>query len=101
MILYNVTVKVEHSIHNDWLDWMQKVHVPEIMETGMFLSNRIARMIDPVDPDGFTYAVQYYAADISKIQRYQEVYAPKLQAEHTERYKDKFVAFRTLLKIIE
>jgi len=80
---------------------MQTKHIPDVMETGMFLSHRLARMIDPVDADGFTYAVQYYAEGIHKIKRYQDVYASKLQQEHTNRYKDKFVAFRTLLKIVE
>jgi hypothetical protein len=29
---------------------------------------------------------------------YQEKHAPALQKDHYDRYKDKFVAFRTLLK---
>jgi len=101
MILYNVTVKVNLDIHSDWLEWMKTVHIPDVMKTEMFLSNRICRLIDPVDKDGFTYAIQYYAKDIGKIQTYQEKYAPELQKQHTERYKDKFVAFRTLLKVVE
>jgi len=101
MILYNVTVKVDHQIHLEWLEYMKKEHIPDVMKTEMFLSHRICRLIDPVDKDGFTYAIQYYAKDIGKIKKYQEKYAPKLQKEHTDKYKDKFVAFRTLLKVVE
>jgi len=101
MIIYNVTVKVDHDIHNDWLYWMRNTHIPDVMNTGTFISHRIARMIDPVDKDGFTYAIQYYSNSITKIQKYQEEFAPALQKEHTDRYKDKFVAFRTLLKLLD
>ena len=27
MIIYNVTVNVDESIHTDWLNWMQNKHV--------------------------------------------------------------------------
>jgi hypothetical protein len=31
---------------------------------------------------------------------YQRDHAPRLQKEHSEKYKGKFVAFRTLLEIV-
>ena len=101
MFLYNVTVKVDYDIHEDWLDWMQRVHIPDVLKTGKFVSHRLCRMIDPAEKDGFTYAVQYFSSDIHKLQEYQDKYAPELQKEHIERYKDKFVAFRTILKVVE
>jgi len=27
MILYNVTVSLDPSIHADWLEWMRNVHI--------------------------------------------------------------------------
>ena len=40
MIIYNVTVSVEESIKKDWLTWMQDVHIPEVMATGIFQNHR-------------------------------------------------------------
>ena len=31
---------------------------------------------------------------------YQKEHAPRLQREHTEKFKDKFAAFRTILEIV-
>jgi len=101
MIIYNVTVKIQYGVHNDWLDWMQNQHIGDVMETGLFLSHRLCRLIDPVDKDGFTYAIQYFAKDIDKIKRYQDVYAEKLQKEHHQKFGGRYVAFRTLLKVVE
>jgi len=101
MIIYNVTVKIGFNAHKEWFQWMQNQHIPDVMESGMFVSHRFCRLIDPVDKDGFTYAIQYFAKDISKINRYKKIYAPALQKEHMDKFKGKFVAFRTLLKVVD
>jgi hypothetical protein len=101
MILYNVTVKIDHEAHEEWLEWMKEVHIPDVMGTGMFLEYRICRLLGMDEPDGVTYAVQYFCLDMETYELYQKRYATKLQAELTERYRGKFVAFRTLLEVVE
>lgn len=98
MIIYNVTVSIDQSIHEDWLQWMKEVHIPEVMETGFFLENKVCRLM--VD-DEITYAIQYTCENIDKLNEYQEKYAPNLQEKHTNRYRGKFGAFRTLLEIVD
>jgi len=101
MIIYNVTVNIEDDVHADWIDWMKETHTPEVMNTGYFLENKIAKVITTQeDETGHTYAIQYTCASIEKLNEYQEKHAPKLQEEHTKRYSGKFVAFRTLLEIV-
>jgi hypothetical protein len=97
MIIYNVTVSIDASIHEDWLEWMKKVHIPEVMQTGYFLENKLCKLI--VD-DEITYAIQYICKDIQTLNEYQEKHAPSLQEKHSSRYKGKFGAFRTLLEIV-
>ncbi|MGB0886166.1 MAG: DUF4286 family protein [Chitinophagales bacterium] len=98
MIVYSVTIKVELEIHNDWLDWMKKVHIPDVMKTKKFVDYKMHRILAEEEQSGITYNVQYRAASMTDYFDYQNDFAPKLQAAHTERYKDKFVGFRTLLK---
>jgi len=100
MIIYNVTVKIDTDVHDDWLQWMKEVHIPDVMQTGLFSSNQMAKVLGQEENDGITYAIQYTCADMQTLEDYSAKHAPKLQAEHTERYKDKFVAFRTLLQIV-
>jgi hypothetical protein len=100
MILYNVTVKIDSEVHDEWLQWMQEVHIPEVMATGLFMDNRIARVLLQDESDGISYAFQYTCADMATMQKYMGLHAPYLQKAHGERYKDKFVAFRTLLEVI-
>ncbi|MCI5057966.1 MAG: DUF4286 family protein [Flavobacteriales bacterium] len=97
MIVYNVTVKIDKSVHDDWLKWMKEVHIPDVMSTGYFLENNMFKiMVD--DEDGVNYSIQYTCSNMEDLMEYQEKHAPALQNEHTERYKNKYVAFRTLLE---
>ena len=101
MIIYNVTVKIELEVHNDWLQWMQDVHIPDVMATGLFEKYRLCRVMEEDQRDGITYAIQYFCESMSVYFQYQREFAPALQKEHTARYRDRYVAFRTLMKVVD
>lgn len=100
MIVYNVTVKIEMESHEEWLQWMRETHIPQVMETGCFLSYRMHKVLVD-DTDGVNYAIQYDCESMERLDDYQKQHAPALQKDHGERYKDRFVAFRTLLEVVE
>lgn len=97
MIIYNVTVKLEKVIHEEWLNWMKTKHIPDVMATGYFLGNNIFKILVEED-DGVSYSVQYACANMSDLQEYQLKHAPALQKEHIDKFRNQFIAFRTLLE---
>ncbi|MBX3102126.1 MAG: DUF4286 family protein [Bacteroidetes bacterium] len=102
MVIYSVTVQVEGSIAEDWLQWMRAYHIPDVLATGYFTGHRIQRLVHPETEDGHaTFNIQYLCRHWDDYNNYQRLEAPRLQAEHTERYRDRFVAFRTLLEEVE
>ncbi|MEO9965977.1 MAG: DUF4286 family protein [Reichenbachiella sp.] len=101
MILYNVTVSLDENIEADWLQWMREDHIPKVMDTGFFVERKIFKLLSHEQEGAITYAIQYFAESIEKINEYQNNYAEGLQSEHTEKFKDKFVAFRTMLEHVE
>ena len=98
-VLYNVTCSVDVAIHEEWLDWMMFVHIPRVMKTGFFLENRICR-IHEFEENGITYAIQYICRSKADLEIYQNDFSPELQKEHTDKYGDRVVAFRTVLEIV-
>ncbi|MFN0030560.1 MAG: DUF4286 family protein [Flavobacteriales bacterium] len=98
-VLYNVTCSVDPQIHEEWLDWMKFVHVPEVMATGFFTENKICR-IHEYEENGVTYAIQYVCKSKRDLDQYHKEKAPALQQAHTDRYGNKVSAFRTVLEII-
>lgn len=99
MFIYNVTVSIDNDHAEEWLQWMKAVHIPDVMKTGIFTENRICKVLN-VDDTGTTYSVQYTCRSMDDYNRYVEEFAPKLQKEHSEKYKEKFIAFRTLLEVV-
>jgi hypothetical protein len=97
MILYNVTVNVDDSINEEWLEWMKTKHIPDVMATGLFAGNKLFRIDDPKAEEGTTYAIQYFCNSMEDYSKYRVEFAPSLQDEHQKKYGGKFVAFRTLL----
>ncbi|MBK9285465.1 MAG: DUF4286 family protein [Sphingobacteriaceae bacterium] len=100
MFIYNVTINITHDVHEDWLDWMKHVHIPDVLKTGCFIEAKIHEVMY-VEDEGKTYSVQYKFQSIEDIEKYQKDFAPGLQKEHSERYKDKYATFRTLLRQVD
>lgn len=98
MILYNVTINIDPSVHEEWLAWMKNDHIPEVLATGLFVENRIMKVLNTEEGEGFTYSIQYTLKSMEDYEKYKSDHAPALQAAHVERYSGKFVAFRTLLE---
>src|SRR5690554_8079444 len=97
MVVYNVTISIDEAVANSWLEWMKETHIPEIMATGHFRDSKICR-VHGEEEGGITFAVMYTALSEKDLDIYQEKHAPKLQSEHTEKFKGKFASFRTLLR---
>ena len=98
MYIYNITVTVEDSIHAEWLKWMQQIHIPDVMGTGFFTENKICKLL--TEETEITYAIQYTFKKMDDLHAYQKEHAPQLQKEHSEKFKNKFAAFRTILEIV-
>ncbi|WP_113654464.1 DUF4286 family protein [Pedobacter namyangjuensis] len=99
MLLYNVTLILEDSIANEWLTWMQKVHIPAVMATEKFVSYRLLKVLDSPN-EGVTYCAQYVAETQSDYEDYKTNFAPALQQELQTKFDNKFVAFRTLMEFL-
>ncbi len=97
-VIYNVTVSVDIHVSEEWLNWMQELHIPEVMNTGIFLESKISRVLGH-EEGGITYAVQYLCPSMSEYERYQAEFALALQDDHMKRFGRFTAAFRTLLQV--
>ncbi len=98
MIVYNVTVKAEHSISEEWIQWMKEIHVPELMETGCFTGYKLFRLLEQDESDGITFCAQYFCENETAYRRYIAEFAPAMREKGLQRFGNKFIAFRTLMQ---
>jgi len=101
MILYNVTLRVDEEIHDDWVQWMKAIHIADVMKTGLFIDYRMSRMLSGEPGDAPTYTIQYRLENEQKLETYQSQFASGLQNDHMDRYGDKVLAFRSLMEVID
>ncbi|MDX5337931.1 MAG: DUF4286 family protein [Cyclobacteriaceae bacterium] len=100
MILYNITINVTPEIEEDFISWMKTVHIPEVLATGIFQDHKFFRLLHESEDGSTNYCIQYFTESIDKMMEYEKQHAALLRAKTQERYKDKAVAFRTLLETI-
>lgn len=100
MILYNITINVSADIEQDFIQWMKDVHIPEIMETGIFYDFKFLRLLHDSDDGSINYATQYFTDTIEQMMEYEKHHAPALRSKTQARYLDKAIAFRTLLETV-
>ena len=101
MFIYNVTVKVDWSIHDVWVQWMLNEHLPELVNTGCFTNAKLLRILEIDEEDGPTYAAQYFTENRENYDRYVREYAPLVRKKYIDKWGDRVVTFRTLMQIVD
>ena len=100
MVVYNISMKVSAAINMDWLQWQKQEHIPEVMASGCFTDYKFFRLLEQDDTDTFTYIVQYAATTIEDYHKYMDKAAPALRNKAIKKWGDQFIAFRTVMEIV-
>ena len=100
MYIYNVTINIDDSAHNDWLTWIES-HITNVLNTGKFTSAKLTEVLVEEEMGGKTYSIQYSANSREDLNAYYKEDADKLRSESHSKFADKILAFRTELKLIK
>jgi len=100
MIVYNITIKILPAVETEWLQWQKQEHIPEVMASGQFTEYKFYRLLEQNEPDGITYVVQYFASSIDHYNTYINEFAPALRQKALEKWGNKFIAFRTIMQVV-
>jgi hypothetical protein len=102
MIIYSVTIAVEVQIEARWLEWMNAVHIPDVLRTRCFSAARIYEAVDAADAnDERTYVIQYDCHSLEEYHRYRDHFAAALQKEHSDRFAGRFRGSRQVLRELD
>ena len=100
MIIYNVTINIDESVHHKWLSWMQNKHINDVLATGKFIKAKLVKVLLDEEMGGVTYSVQYLTDSKKTLERYYNEDAPRLREEGLRLFGDKMLAFRTELEVL-
>ena len=97
MIIYSVTITIQAGIESEWVEWMNRVHVPDVLRTGCFSECRTYKVLG-LEGDEVSYVLQYSCRSLEEYHRYRDNFAPALQKEHSDRFGGRFRGSRQLLE---
>src|SRR5690606_3289360 len=100
MIIYNVTINIDESVHDQWLSWMQNTHINDVLATGKFIKAKLVKVLVDEEMGGVTYSVQYLTDSKETLESYYREDAPRLREEGLRLFADKMLTFRTELEVI-
>jgi S-adenosylmethionine:tRNA-ribosyltransferase-isomerase (queuine synthetase) len=100
MFLYNVTVGIDKEVETEWIAWIKEQHIPKIMNTGYFLESKLYKVVSQEDENSVSYCIQLFSDKIEKIVEYLDKHTNTIIEEHRQKFKDRHVAFNTLLEEI-
>lgn len=100
MIIYNVTIQVTWTIHDEWLRWLKEIHIPKILGTGCFFEYRIVKLLEVEEDEGPTYAIQFHASTMSNYQHFIKKHEALIGQQFYEKWREQVVAFSSLMEVV-
>lgn len=98
MFLYNVTIGIDKDIETEWLQWVKQNYLPAMMATGFFRDCKLYRVVTHDDEGSVSYSIQVFAENIESVVNYLNQHTATIIEGHRLKFKDKHVAFNTLLE---
>ncbi|MER3498721.1 MAG: DUF4286 domain-containing protein [Chitinophagaceae bacterium] len=100
MVVYNLTIKVNAEIVEEWMEWLKKEHIPEVMTTGQFTDYKFFRLLEQDETEGTTFVVQYFANSLNHYNQYLSMFAPALRDKSVKKWGNRFIAFRSVMEVV-
>lgn len=98
MLLYNVTSQIVPGYEKQWLDWLQKSHIPAMLNTECFSEAMILKV--HAESDYIAYAVQYTAISKGTLNRYHQNFASGFEQYTAEMFGENVLQIATTLELI-
>ena len=100
MILYNVTSNVAAESVEQWMEWMETIHIPAMLATGKFFNARMVKVLVEEEMGGETFSVQYYTNSIEVLDKYYKEDQDRMKSNVLQLFADKVLEFATELEVL-
>ena len=101
MYVYNITTNIQENAEKEWLSWMQNTHIPEMLDTGKFLSAKMCKVLVEEDLGGITYSVQYTVENRDILEDFHKTDATRMKNKTNAKFAGQFVYFETEMQLID
>ncbi|MDU1903287.1 MAG: DUF4286 family protein [Dysgonomonas sp.] len=100
MLIFNTTLHIEDSIHNECLEYLIQVYIPQSLSGNLLEQPSLARIERQHEESGISYAMQFKTHDIDSLNKWADEIGEYLQQQLVEKFGNKVTGFATLLEEI-
>ncbi len=100
MYIYSVTININKETEQEWLQYMQTIHIAEVMSTGYFKTTSMRKGITYDENEYSIYNIEYTIDTKEDFTNYQLQCAPALQKEVIDKFAGKFTVQRMFYTVL-
>ena len=101
MFIYNIATKVDNDIKDEWLRWQKKVHIPDVMSTGLFYDHGFFKLLEQDQSDGKTFLINFFSESKSLYESYINHHSQRFTEKILHKWRGKFFVFQSLLESVQ
>ena len=98
MIIYNTTYTVDINEARSFAIWITQHLIPETEKTGLMRNPQFCQILSHKEQDTECFSLQWEADDASALHKYYTTKGASFDKELRDIFKDKAVAFPTLME---
>lgn len=100
MLIYNTTYQVENDDARNFVIWLHEVYMPQVEENGLLKAPRLTRILTHKEEETECFSLQWEVEDTRILHQWHTAQGAALNAEMMHVFKDKVLAFSTLMEVI-
>lgn len=100
MLIFNTTLHLDDSIHDDCLRYLKEIYIPQAIKSGVLEAPFLARIESQHEESGVSYALQFKTKDIDTLDQWASTAGEELKGDMYKRFGTKVAGFVTLLEEI-
>lgn len=100
MYLYSVSINIDKAAEKEWVDFMQKKHIADVLNSGYFTKASMRKVQHNNNENTTTYNIEYLTESSEKYEKYAQIAAPALQKDVADRFGGKFTAQRAFYEVV-
>ncbi|PXV62662.1 uncharacterized protein DUF4286 [Dysgonomonas alginatilytica] len=98
MLIFNTTLHIEDTVHDECLIFLKTFYIPKALESGLLSQPSLAKIERQHEESGVSYAMQFKTEDIDILNKWAGETGEGLSAELNKRFGTTVGGFVTLLE---
>ena len=100
MLVYDLNIKIDKDIHEEWVEWMQQVYIPKAIESNHFEYCRVFKH-QRNEKGGKTYSFHFYVKSFEDMEAFLDNEEIPLLEEHQNKFRGRYFLTKSYLDFLD